>query len=661
MKSLLKSRAVRWGSAALLCCVLSAAGLVKLVPEHHHPAAGFYDPLQKEPVSLDSPKPAPAAPPALSNRLVEYHMSVALQTETRSLQGSESVTWTNPGKQPVGELYFHLYPNAFESKKTTFLKESGGKLRSDEQKADGFGSMEVLAVKTPEGGDLLGRISYVRPDDGNENDRTLMKLTLPKPVMPGEKVTLSLDFAVRMPEVFARMGYKGDFYMAGQWFPKLAVYEPAGTRGRTDEGWNLHQYHGNSEFYADFGIFDVKIKVPSSYTVAATGFPTKPAAEKDGAKTYRFYADDVHDFAWAASPNFQYAEESFSAPNIPGLKIKLYLDPQHAPYKARYMQAAKKALARFSEWYGPYPYSTLSIVVPPEGAGGAAGMEYPTLITSWAASPGTPTLDLERVVVHEIGHQYWYGMVASNEFEEAWLDEGFTSYAEDKVMEREYGVKSDLALEAGYMTSPAPLLRNSWDYGSHAEYADNVYTRAKLVLRAIEAEIGSDQMAKVMRTYFDKWKFRHPSTRDFQTVLESVTKKSWDPFFSQFVYGSQMVDYAVDSIRVRETAKDGRTVYDNEVVISQQGAPYPAVPVRFYFADGSHLDKVWDSQGSRVVYTVTHPSPVVRVLIDPERTLLLENQHINNYRNASIDPRWSARWNGGIVKLIESLFGSVAW
>ncbi len=226
-------------------------------------------------------------------------------------------------------------------------------------------------------------------------------------------MTLLTSFTVQLPQVFARMGYAGDFMMAGQWYPKIAVYEPKGTRGQAEEGWNLHQYHGNSEFYADFGIYNVKLRVPVGYTVAASGFPTKPVVNDGKTRLYTFYADDVHDFAWAASPNFVYFEEPYATKDLPGVRIKLYLDPKHEHLKARYMTAAKKALARYSEWYGSYPYSTLSIVVPPENGNGAGGMEYPTLVTAWGAGEDNPSLELERVIVHEIGHQFFYGMVAA--------------------------------------------------------------------------------------------------------------------------------------------------------------------------------------------------------------------------------------------------------
>lgn len=658
MKPNLSSRTFQW--AMVLIFGLAVTVTVSSFFERNGPsskAVSAEEPIAGESLSQEIPREN-QSDPALSPRLVEYHMAVALKPEDKTLQGAQTVTWQNPGSKPVTELYLHLYPNAFSSKKSTFMLESGGKLRSDKQQGDGYGHMELQSLSTEQGVNLMDRMTFVQPDDGNKNDRSLAKVALLEPVPPGGRVTLVMDYQVKLPQVFARMGYSGDFFMAGQWFPKVAAYEPAGTRGRTEEGWNLHQYHGNSEFYADFGIYDVKIKVPPTYTVAATGFPTKPATVDKETKTYRFYADDVHDFAWAASPDFIYVEEPFSGPNIPGVKIKLYLDPNHEHLKARYLAAAKKALSDYSEWYGPYPYSTLSVVVPPAGGNGAGGMEYPTLVTAWGAADDKPGLDLERVVVHEIGHQYWYGMVASNEFEEAWLDEGFTSYAEDKVMEKEYGVRSNLPVEASYITSPAPLSRNAWDYGSHDVYAENVYTRAKLVLYAIEKEAGKDTMGRVLKSYFQRWKFKHPSTADFQQVLEEKTGRSWKEFFNQFVYNGNMVDYEVAGIKVDKAGPDG---YNSQVLIRKNGSSTAAVPIRFKFVDGTVLDKSWDGQGSEIVYTLSHKSPLEWAFIDPDYSLVLENKHMNNFMKESIDNRSNIRLNIGATRIIETLFGWLVW
>ncbi|MGG4395005.1 M1 family metallopeptidase [Paenibacillus thiaminolyticus] len=651
-------RPLLWITALL---IVSSILYVRFWPSESVPSLGSDMPknIAMEPVTPQNIE-SPAAE-VLSERIAEYHINVRLDESAHLLQAAQTVTWLNPGKKTVNELYFHLYPNAFESPDTTFMRESGGRLREDAMPADGYGGISLTALDTTDGLSLMNRIEYVQPDDGNAKDKTLMKIRLPQPVKSYERITLTMKFDVKLPKIFARMGYAEDFVMAGQWFPKVAAYEKVRVRGRSSEGWNLHQYHGNSEFYANYGIYSVKIEVPDTYTVAATGFPTKTPVLANGRKTYQFYADDVHDFGWAASPNFIYVEEPFSAPNVPGVRIKLYLDPKHENLKERYLYAAKAALSKFSEWYGSYPYSTLSIVVPPKAANGAGGMEYPTLITAFGAEDDSPGYNLERTVVHEIGHQYFYGLLASNEFEEAWLDEGFTSYAEDKLMELEFGVAPNLAVEGSYMTDPAPLKLAAWEYKDHRHYAENVYMRSKLVLLAIEKQVGEKTMHRIMRTYTQKYRFKHPTTADFQRVVEQVTKRKWTDFFNQYVYGNQMADFAVEGIDTRVLDNEGAPRYEATVHIVKKGADYPSVPIVFHFADGTSTRKVWNGDGERMQYRLNHTAPLDWVMIDPLYTIVVENKHINNYMKAHVEEPVRTRVNLSIVKLLEMISSAVGW
>lgn len=610
--------------------------------------------------ALPDSAPVPAEE-ALSQRVVEYHIDVQLVPDTETLIASETVTWTHPGVKPVSDLYFHMYPNAFASPDTTFMKESGGTLRGDTMPENGFGSMTLTDLRTTEGTSLMQRVQFVQPDDGNVNDKTLLKVHLPQPVNGGESVTLKLKYEVQLPKIFARMGASGNFVMAGQWFPKLSVYEPKGTRGVKEEGWDLHQYHGTSEFYSDFGIFNVTIAVPSDYTVAATGFPVKNAKLKQDQKIYQFYADDVHDFAWAASPDFTVAEEAFSTPEVPGVRIKVYLDPLHKDLKERYLQAAKAALTYFSKWYGPYPYSTLSIIVPPKEGNGAGGMEYPTLVTAFGATDSSPDTSLERTVVHEIGHQYFYGMVASNEFEEAWLDESFTSYAEDRLMEQEYGIKTNLPLQSSLVTKSEPLNLETWKYDGAESYSRNVYIRGKLVLKDIERQVGTKAMNSIMSTYARKFRFQHPTTSDFQKVVEKVTKKSWQPYFEDYVYGGGAPDFSIDTITIKKNGSSDAQSYESIVKITNKGSHYVDVPIKFTFADGSAAERVWNGEGAETTFQLLSDKPLLSAEIDPEHTVLLENKHLNNFRLAEIEPKTLSRWTLSVTKLVETVLGTLVW
>ncbi|GIP18803.1 hypothetical protein J40TS1_44450 [Paenibacillus montaniterrae] len=600
--------------------------------------------------------------PALSERIVNYHIQVSLNEEQRMLEGEEIFTWRNPGKKQVTDLYLHLYANAFQSSETTFMKESGGKLRSDQATANSEGYINLTSLETLEGENLLPRLKYVSPDDANEQDRTVATFRLIEPLAPGEEVTLRLKFEVKLPEVFARMGYFGDFIMAGQWFPKVAAYETAGTRNRAEEGWNVHQYHGNSEFYSNFGVYSVKIHVPEHYVVAATGMQTKVANLGQGRKVVHFYAEDVHDFAFALSPDFITHETSFSTESIPGVKIKLYVDPEHESLAERYLHAAKSALAYYGKHYGSYPYNTLSIVVPPRGASGAGGMEYPTLVTALAADEKSPGYELERTVVHEIGHQYWYGIVANNEFEEAWLDEAFTSYAEEKVMENAYGVTTNHRIEAVYLTDPAPLKLNAWEYKDHQHYAENVYMRGKLLLLDIEQIIGSDQMNRVMRSYFQAYRFKHPTTAQFQALLEQVTKQSWQDYFDRHVYSSETNDLAVTKIEARQKEEMNKQFYEYTILLQQNSAVNRNVPIELVYADGSIVRKAWQiGEEANVHFVERSEVPLLYIQLDPDQSNMLDTKLNNNFIRAELPEKERKSVAITTTSLLDALLRLLSW
>lgn len=598
--------------------------------------------------------------PALSDRIVNYHIQVSLNEELHLLEGEQIMTWRNPGKKQVEDLYLHLYANAFQSPQTTFMKESGGKLRSDRATAQSEGYIQLKSLETMEGDNLLPRVKYTAPDDGNPEDRTVAMFRLIEPLAPGQEVTFRITFEVKLPEVFARMGYWEDFIMAGQWFPKVAAYETVGTRNRSDEGWNVHQYHGNSEFYSNFGVYNVKIHVPEHYVVAATGMQTKTANLGDGRKIVHFYAEDVHDFAFALSPNFITYETSYSSDTVPGVKIKLYVDPEHDGLKDRYLHAAKSAIAYFGKHFGSYPYSTLSIVVPPKGASGAGGMEYPTLVTALAADKRNPGYELERTVIHEIGHQYWYGIVANNEFEEAWLDEAFTSYAEEKVMENVYGVRSNHRLEAVYMTNPAPLKLNAWEYHNHQHYAENVYLRGKLLLLDIEQIIGTTKMNKLMRNYFQAYQFKHPTTEQFQDQLEQLTKQSWQQYFDQHVYSNETSDLAVKLINTRKLKELDTELYEYNIIVKQNSAIARSIPIELAYADGSVVRKAWEiGKDANTHFVERSEIPLIYVKLDPDQNNRLDANLNNNFMRVELpqqERKATAITISSIISLLMRLF-----
>jgi hypothetical protein len=385
--------------------------------------------------------------------------------------------------------------------------------------------------------------------------------------------------------VFARTGYKRDFFLVGQWFPKIAVYEPAGLRGRAAGGWNCHQFHANSEFYADYGRFRVAMTVPSRFVLGATGPRVDTRKNADGTTTYVHEQRDVHDFAWTADPKFVEVKDTFSADRdvtpaeyeaaaklvdrplaevrLRDVAITLLLQPAHLPQARRHIQAAKNGLKYFGLWYGAYPYPTLTVVDPGVGAMGAGGMEYPTFITAGTSFlfnrwPLDRIRLPEEVTIHEFGHQYWYGLVGSNEFEESWLDEGFNTYSTHKVDAVSYPAMLELFGFRFFAQEEERLgngLARRFRPHPHArlgllagQYSFNSYSRPALLLGTLEAMLGEPTMARIMRTYHERFPLRPSVLDDFFAVASEVSGRDLRDFFRQVVEGPGLLDDAVTDV-----------------------------------------------------------------------------------------------------------------
>ncbi len=663
-----------------------------------------------------------AAHAALSDRIVTYRIQAELDPIKKTVTAHEALTWRNPSDGPVRELRFHLYLNAFQNEKSTFMRESGGQLRGDRAAKDDWGYSEVQRMQIAGGADLTRAIRFIHPDDDNADDQTVIAVALPQPVGPGQTIALDIDFVSKLPKVFARTGYRNDFFMVGQWFPKIGVYEKAGERYAKQGSWNCHEFHADTEFYADYGVYDVSITVPSNYIVGATGVQQSVTEDpQHRRKTLRFYQEDVHDFSWTASPHYIRTERAFdpasavrpaeaaAAAKLLGvspdaLKLKpvrmiLLMQPEHAWQTERHYRALQNALKWFGLWYGAYPYDTITMVDPPYGAEGAGGMEYPTLITAgtswWPSANG---LDPEEVVIHEFGHQYWYGMVGSNEFEESWLDEGFNTYSTGKVIDQVYGprdlpfhflgipvssfagvpqVTQDIMNRALYLQYGKfdPVIRNGWQYYSDLSYGINSYYRPGTLLRTMENDLGAPTMARIMRAWFERYRFHHPDSLDFQKLVNEVSGRDMNWFFDQFVFGTNWLNYKVaqassDEIKVKlgsylvngkritVTEKDAdkdkkKPEYRIVVAIKRDGETVYPVDAKLTFESGQVEWRHWDGRDRWIKYEFTGKSKLQRVELDPEHKILLDGSIADNSWVANPDSAPFAKWSSNLLYWLQ--------
>jgi hypothetical protein len=652
--------------------------------------------------------PARALP--APRKVVDYDIRVTLDESNRELAGRETLRWTNPSDVPVSSLKFHLYWNAFRNNRSTFFRESGGQLRRDKADAEtGYGSIDVTSI-TRDGVDLLGGARFESPDDGNKDDRTVLSVPLPTAAAPGETVTLEIAWKSLIPKVFARAGYVRDFFMIGQWYPKVGVFEPRGRRRRAEAGWNAHQYHANSEFYADWGDYRVAITVPEKYVVGSAGALVKES-RAGGKKTLVYEQASIHDFAWTADPRYVVKEGIFDpSKDVPQaelsraakllgrteadllagfrpVKLRFYMQPDHVGQWPRYADAQKWALAWFGLYAFPYPYDQVSCVDPPEDGTGAAGMEYQTLYTAGTARvlgvwPLTGVRPQEMVVVHEFGHGYWYGLVASNEFEESWMDEGINSFTEYEMMDRRYGglltfpfgaslSDYDLGrLQTITARETDRLVTSSWGFAGGGAYGRNSYARGATAVDQIRKLLGEETFWRAFRAYAERWRFDHPSTEDFLDTFRAVAGGRLEALIRETWYGNGTVDYAVtrasseefkpfegyddkgkkftapkkkskekpreESTKEAERKPGSRAkeMFDSVALISRTGTIPLPVGVVLTFENGVTWRTTWNGAGPWLRLRTTYGSRLAKAEVDPERKIVLDANPWNNARLA---------------------------
>jgi hypothetical protein len=663
--------------------------------------------------------------PTLSDRVVNYDIQATLDPVKHIVDGQEKLTWRNRSTREIRAVYLHLYLNAFEGSYSTFYSE---------KRTKGFDFRTDVGTEDGEWGHIqLGKVAqsgapvpwlYVHPDGGPDTDHTVVRFDLPTAVPPGGSTTLDIDFQDQLPRVVARTGYFGTFHLVGQWFPKIGVLELPGERGMTEPTWNAHEFHLLSEFYADYGNFDVKLTVPKGYTVGATGEEQGTGTESGGNVTHHFVQGDVHDFAWTAdNRTAPPLEGTYTGEGSPTVKVRVLYPPEYVASAAPVLKATIDSLAYFSKTLGPYPYKTVTAVVPPYNATEAGGMEYPTFFTADGHGTIKPdTLDsffLDFVTIHEFGHGYFYGILGSNEFEEPMLDEGLNDYWDFRMV-RERGQVIHLttsfmkhlgidpimqpfeAERAAAMNSDPkdPTGANSWDRLSSASYV-TVYSRTATTLHDLEEQLGKPVMEKAFKQYYETWKYRHPGIADLQATLAEVSGKPQlvAAAFAQQVYSTQKMDDRVDKLvseeevpeqgttlvngkwvevtkdQAEKLQDDQREAWEKKNPDAKEGTgPFPyrttvtlrrlgfSVPQTLVvkFADGSSETAVWDDNQRWARFSWVKPVKAVSAEIDPQHLHYLDANKLDDSRTIKADRSASRRWTSEIAALIELLLSTVA-
>ncbi len=484
---------------------------------------------------------------------VDYSIDVTLHDNDHSLDGFEKILYTNHSPDTLRFIWFHLWPNAYKNDKTAFSDQLLGN-----------GNTKFYFSKPEERG-YINRLNFrvnniTAQTEDHPQHIDIIKLLLPAPLPPGASAEISTPFHVQLPHNVSRGGHEGQSYQVTQWFPKPAVYD------RT--GWHPMTYLDQGEFYSEFGTFDVRITVPENYVVAATGvlqdakekewlksrsvaydkevkdalqrarspYPQKRTtgppvpASAVTTKTLHYVQDRIHDFAWFADKRFIVDHDTIIAHPNRIIDVYTYYTPEEVLQWKNSVKYCKEAVRHYSALVGEYPYDIVQAVQGPASFGG--GMEYPTIT---AISPMPNAAELDATLAHEIGHNWFYGILASNERDHPWMDEGVNTYYEQLYSRAKYGIpgqgdRTTLRMNA-FEKLDQPINDSSVHY-SASNYSAVVYQKTADWMSYLASVIGKDTFDRAMQTYYHTWQFRHPQPEDLRKVFETVAGRSLADVFA---------------------------------------------------------------------------------------------------------------------------------
>ena len=599
---------------------------------------GSWDPVGRSPRGRPSDVPVRARVDSAGfQQGVHYRIEAVLDEEGERLRAAAVLTYTNRSPDTLGVLFLHLHLNAFRPNSLWARTEKRSEFDFQALEEPDYAFERLLAASSDD-----RPLSARYPE---APDSTVVELTLPSPLGPGGEVSIDLRWEARPSTLCRRQCRSGRHYDFAHWYPRIAVYD--------EGGWQQHPLYPQGEFFGEFSTFDVILDLAEDQVIGATGVPiagdpgwrstspraTEPSLQEDfygrvgprsspgwlpsevaaGRKRVRFYAEDVHHFAWSVDPSFRYeggAVRRGAAPSDAGPSV-------HVLYRAgneeswgggQALQRTIAALRWLEDLFGPYPYPQLTNLHRLEGG----GTEFPMVVMNGSAGEG--------LIRHEVAHQYVHAIMANNEWREAWLDEGFASFLSAWFREGESGpdvwrnTMSGLArLER--LGLAEPVSTPAEDFSSFQMYGAMSYGKASVIFRMLREVLGEENFRLLLREYYDRYRFRHVSESDLRHTAETVSGRPLGWFFEAWLHGTGTLDYGVGEVR-RERLADGR--WRTTVAIERLGDIWMPVTVRVDDA----LAVVETGDRLELVELTTSERPRV-VELDPDH-VLLDKDRSNN-------------------------------
>ncbi|QXM07099.1 M1 family metallopeptidase [Crassaminicella indica] len=450
----------------------------------------------------------------------QYDIELAFSPKDHIIKGKQRVDYINKENASLKEVYFHLYPNSFRKKETApFLMND-----FDRAYPDGFEAGYINIEKVSIGNKP---VAFTLEGEG----QTIMKVVLPKSINSNERISIDMQYTIKIPPAKERFGYSEDIFNLGNWYPIAAVYD--------ETGWNLDPYYPLGDpFYSDVSNYHVRIETPKDFIVAASGNILKDTIVGDK-RVWEIEAKLMRDFAFVTSNRFEVVEK-----DVEGTTLKMYfMKDVKQGIADKAIESAENALKTFNRVYGKYPYGQYSVVQ----TNFPSGMEYPGIVFIGKDYYNDYGDFLGIVIVHETGHQWWYGVVGNDEIDEAWLDESLTTYSEVVYTREMFGeetgkeyyqyMNEEPYKSASSSISNETILRPLNKFEGWDDYGILVYNKGAMLLNTLYETYGKEKFYEIMKQYYQTYQFKNAKTEDFKRVCEEVVGENLDELFNKWLLG----------------------------------------------------------------------------------------------------------------------------
>ena len=571
---------------------------------------------------------------------VEYEMDINVDVSDFTYDGDQSIIYTNNSNDTISKVYYHLFFNAF--KPNSQMDTRSRTIRDPDRRV----GSRIVALEKEDYGDIsVSSLQQDGKDISYEINETVLLARLNKPLLPGKKTKLSMVFTAQVPLQIRRSGKlnkEGVDMTMTQWFPKLAEYD--------HEGWHPNPYIGR-EFHGVWGNYSVNITIDKDYVVGGTGYlqnaneighgysEKEPKESDSETNTWEFYAPNVHDFAWAADPDYIHDIKQSES----GVDLHFFYKPTVNVDDWKKLQDDSVLLMKFfEENIGPYPWKQYSII-----QGGDGGMEYAmcTMITGERSYPS-----LLGVTAHEMAHAWFQHLLATNEAKHAWMDEGFTeyitslseNYVNDKTPEFPHKSSYDryyLLASSGFEQAQTT---HSDRYDYNFAYGASAYSKGSVFLSQLGYIIGKENLDKTLKRYYEEFKFKHPTPNDFKRVAEKVSDLELEWYLNEWTRTPHKIDYGIDVSllelqRVITLKRKARIPMPIEVVVSYEDGssemyyiPNDLLHGYKSFENDVYLMQPWNWASTEYEFEVQGNKKVVKVEIDPSKRIADVNQLDNS-------------------------------